>query len=144
MLTRAALLLAAVISLTSGPALAVDVVVQAKSQTPKNTGVNVRKGQRIQMKASGTWCMGGVPPNAECGGPGGIRTANPAELPLVLNSAKIGALIGRVGDGPWFLVGKERRIEAKRNGQLRLLFNDRPCCFGDNSGSVKAKITRLN
>jgi hypothetical protein len=119
------------------------VVVEAVDETPTRTGVRVRKGDRLLVTATGTWCLGGQPPTAECGGPAGIRLANPVELPLILNRAKIGKLVGRIGNGPWFAVGKRARITAKRGGQLQLLFNDRPCCFGDNSGSVTARIRKL-
>ena len=84
--------------------------------------------------------MGGVPPTAECGSAQGIRRANPVELPLILDSAKIGALIGRVGNGPWFKIGEQARVTAQTNGELFLLFNDRPCCYGDNSGHVRVNI----
>jgi PA-IL-like protein len=118
------------------------VVVRAIDQTPTRTGVRVRRGQRLLIEARGTWCLGGTPPTAECGGPQGIRPADPVELPLVLDGARIGTLIGRIGDGPWFVVGRQRRITAQREGRLVLLFNDRPCCYGDNSRSVRVAIRR--
>jgi hypothetical protein len=127
---------------TITPQAARTVVVEAANQTPTDTGITVKKGKRLVLKATGTWCLGGQPPTAECGGPEGIRAANPVELPLILNKAKIGKLIGRIGNGPWFGVGKLARITAKRNGRLVLMFNDRPCCFGDNSGFVSVEIRR--
>ena len=127
---------------TITPQAARTIVVEAAYQTPTDTGITVKKGKKLVFEATGTWCLGGQPPTAECGGPEGIRAANPVELPLILNRAKIGKLIGRIGNGPWFGVGKLARVTARRNGRLVLMFNDRPCCFGDNSGSVSVKIRR--
>lgn len=64
-------------------------------------GPTIRVGQLVQISATGTWCMGGTQPTAECGGPAGIRWANFDEPDVVDPSAKLGALIGRVGSGPW-------------------------------------------
>ena len=116
------------------------LVVQALNQNRTPTGVVVRRGQQLFIEAKGEWCMGGIPPTAECGSAQGIRQANPVELPLILNSAKIGALLGRVGNGPWFKIGEQARVTAQTNGELFLLFNDRPCCYGDNSGHVRVNI----
>lgn len=126
------------------PKRPVTVVVHAINQAPTDTGVRVERGTRLLIGATGTWCMGGQPPTAECGGPGGIRPANPVEHPLVLDRAKIGALIGRIGNGPWFLVGRRAEITARSRGRLFLVFNERSsCCYADNSGSITARIHRL-
>jgi hypothetical protein len=122
---------------------AATVVVRAKEQTSTWAGVTVRRGQRLLVEAAGTWCMGGVPPTAECGGPEGIRPANPVELPLILNSAQIGTLLGRIGNGPWFAIGRRELGTAPSNGPLLLLFNDRPCCYGDNSRSIEVTVRRV-
>ena len=127
---------------TITPQAARTIVVEAANQMPTDTGITVKKGKKLVIEATGTWCMGGQPPTAECGGPEGIRAANPVERPLILSRAKIGKLIGRIRNGPWFGVGELARVTARRNGRLVLMFNDRPCCFGDNSGSVSVEIRR--
>ena len=119
------------------------VTVQAANQTPTRTGVTVQSGQRVQFVASGSWCMGGRPPTAECGSPAGIRAANIVELPLILNSAPLGALIGRVGNGPWFIARLDEPINVPNAGEIFLVFNDRPCCYGDNSGAVSVTVNPL-
>ena len=84
--------------------------------------------------------MGGTPPTAECGTADGVRPANADEFPLVLDSAEIGELIGRVGSGPWFRIGSISQISMPNPGALVVLFNDRPCCYGDNSGSISLAV----
>jgi hypothetical protein len=63
------------------------------------------------------------------------------EPDVVLPSAEIGALIAHIGSGPLFLVGPSSSFTADRTGQLVLLFNDRACCNGDNSGSIQVVVT---
>ena len=116
------------------------ITVDAARQIPVLTGISVQAGRTLTFTASGTWCMGGTPPTAECGPPSGIRPANAEELPLILDTAQIGTLIGRVASGPWFKIGAGGSIKMPNSGTLALLFNDRPCCFGDNSGSVTVKM----
>ncbi len=38
---------------------------------PTSTGLTVAAGEILTFDAFGTWCMGGTPPNAECGSPSG-------------------------------------------------------------------------
>lgn len=120
--------------------LARDLEVQAEDAAPTPTGITVRRGESLHFRAGGTWCLGGRPPRAECGPPDGIRRANPEELPLILSSAKIGTLIGRIGDGPWFEIGRDARVKARRRGRLVVLFNERACCYGDNSRRVRVTV----
>jgi hypothetical protein len=117
------------------------VRVEAADQSPTRTGLSVAKGQLVRVRASGTWCMGGEPPSAECGTADGVRGANPEELPLILDSAPVGALIGRVGTGSWFLIGSTTNIRMPKAGKLALMFNDRPCCYLDNSGAVAVIVS---
>jgi len=110
----------------------IEVSVIASESTPVDTGMVVEQGQVVEFSTSGTWCLGRLP--FECGGGDGIRPANPEELPLILDSAPIGALIGRAGTGPWFLIGAGGGVRMPSSGPLVLVFNDRPCCYGDNRG----------
>jgi hypothetical protein len=87
--------------------------------------------------------MGGTPPTAECGGPEGIRSPHDDEFPLILDSAALGELIGRVADGPWFRIGAGGAINMPNSGDLWVIFNDRPCCYVDNSGAISLSITPM-
>lgn len=111
-------------------------MVPALSQAPTPTGAIVQAGQRVSIRASGVWCLGGN----QCGGATGIRPPNFDEFPLILDSAPIGALIARIGNGPWVNVGQTGQIEATSPGELVLLFNDRPCCYADNSGALTVTV----
>lgn len=108
------------------------------------TGIHVQWGDVLAIEASGRWCMGGrgtdpAVPRGECGGPGGIRWANPVEQPLLLPSAPFGLLLGRIS-GTTFSIGSSARITAPESGELFLIFNERQGAFGDNSGSVSVTI----
>jgi hypothetical protein len=111
------------------------VTVQATAETGVAVA-QVKKGDTLTFHASGTWYMGGT----EGGGPGGIRPAGADETGVLLPSAQIGMLIGRVGD-QFFPIGSQATIVAPVDGQLRLFFNDRTGCYGDNSGSVIVQVT---
>jgi len=121
----------------TGVAGTFEVPAISSSVTP---ALDVVAGQHITIAASGSWCMGGTGATAECGGPAGIRSAHADEPGMVLPSAKIGALIARIGSGPFFLVGASSSFTADRAGKLVLLFNDRACCYGDNSGSIRVLV----
>jgi hypothetical protein len=146
---KISLTLLSLLGLTAAPVSAIaqgpgrthaEFAVEAADAQPLSTGITVQAGRLVGFDVSGTWCMGGAPPTAECGPPSGIRPADPVELPLILDTAEIGALIGRVGSGPWFEIGAGGAVRMPNSGTLELLFNDRPCCYGDNSGSVRVAI----
>lgn len=60
-----------------------------------------------------------------------------ADLPDEQN----GALIGRIGDGPAFLIGRFRSRVADRAGGLQLRMNDADACLPDNGGSVDVVVS---
>ena len=121
---------------TATPAPSAEVTVNVDGTDPYPPGVvAVAEGQPVLVSAAGSWCTPG------CAGPGGERMADAGELvDLFLPDAPIGALIGQIDDGPYFLIGQSLLFAAGQSGSLRLLMNDRECCFGDNSGSIEATI----
>lgn len=54
------------------------------------------------------------------------------------------ALLGRMGDGPVFVVGEGGTFSAERDGPLYLQINDATGCQGDNDGAISVRITRLS
>jgi hypothetical protein len=60
---------------------------------------------------------------------------------MVLPSAPIGALMARIGDGDWFLVGSHASFSAPRSGQLVFAFNDRASFYTDNSRSIEGTVS---
>ena len=141
----ALLILLSSFSIPSTPVYAasatVNVLATNANGTP--TGINVTKGQPLTFQASGYWCSGGIKQDGSpsCGGPEGIRPADPGEtVDLVLPNQLIGLLIGRIGN--WvFPIGSSAQIVAQASGQLYLLMNDRTCCYADNSGQVSVTVS---
>ncbi len=127
------------------------LALSATTSTATNTGMSVEAGQQLYIRVTGTWCIGG----SECAGPDGFRDADPdQEQPLLLPSAKIGALIGTITsdgsvhppDHDWFVIGSGGPITADRSGTLYVMFNDRevnwPLALTDNSGVMTVTIER--
>jgi hypothetical protein len=51
------------------------------------------------------------------------------------------ALIGKIGEGPPFLIGNGIKLIADRSAVLYLRMNDAPGGFGNNEGTVTVRIT---
>jgi Dockerin type I domain len=58
----------------------------------------------------------------------------------VKRDAPYAALLGKIDDGPAFLVGRGGNFTADRDGSLYLTLNDQTYCQGDNEGSVIMQI----
>jgi len=52
-------------------------------------------------------------------------------------------LLGKIGDGPVFLVDGGGAFTAERDGSVYLQINDATFCQGDNEGSVSVRVTKL-
>jgi hypothetical protein len=129
---------AGVPTLTSGSSST--FTVQALSSSGLQT-VDLPPNTTVAISASGTWCMGGIPPTAECGGPAGIRPAHADEPDVVLPSSPIGRLIGTIGGGAYIDIGDSANIQTGQGGALTLLFNDRAGSYADNSGEIEVTLT---
>jgi hypothetical protein len=114
----------------------VSVVVYANYQGGVS-GPTLQAGDSIQTTASGIWCMGG---DTECGGADGIRSASAAEPDVVLPSSPMGTLIAQVGSDPLFALGSSASFTAQTSGTLTLLFDDRACCYGDNTRFITVEV----
>ncbi|MFL6229504.1 MAG: hypothetical protein ACJ741_12070 [Pyrinomonadaceae bacterium] len=83
-----------------------------------DSGVDVRRGQRVQVRANGTIYAGRARIT-----PDGLRTTDPA---APLPRAAEGVLIGAVGtdrDSPVVELGSSRELTADRDGRLYLTVN---------------------
>ena len=67
------------------------------------TGINISTGDLIRFSASGTVDTQPEFPGSS-GGPNGNGSPCTGECPFP--SASFGALIGKIGSGPWFLIGR--------------------------------------
>jgi hypothetical protein len=116
------------------------LVATVLAQSPwQSTDIYVSKGQVVTIRyMGGTW---GV-----LGGARGANKQTDAEgfegeyrsVGLLLTSAPVGALVGRIGNGEPFLVGDEIRFRAGESGVLRLMINDQS--LEDNFGALRVEV----
>jgi Ca2+-binding EF-hand superfamily protein len=101
-----------------------------------DTGIDVRRGDRISIDASGTVTLSSNGNDfAEPAGSRLGRRAQSAPLP----NALAGALIARINNGAPILVGNRQTITANEIGRLFLSVNDD--FFPDNVGEFRASVT---
>jgi hypothetical protein len=99
------------------------------------TNVTVRQGETLAFSTSGQIRFS---PNPEdtAGAGGAGRQPKSASAPLP--RAPKGALLGRIDNGPAFLIGDNRTVRMPANGTLYLRSNDD--MVSDNSGSLQVTI----
>jgi hypothetical protein len=64
---------------------------------------------------------------------------NPSECKLLQN-VPYGALLGKIGDGPIFEIGRGKLFWVSNEGQLYLGINDNYQCLIDNQGEISVNI----
>lgn len=99
-----------------------------------NTGLVVRKGQRLRITASGRVSLG----KGRFSGPGGVATI--ADQDKLMRNEATGALIAVIGDDndDFILIGPRREFVAQRDGVLFLGVNEGD--LADNTGSYDIVI----
>lgn len=100
-----------------------------------DTGIDLVAGQRLSIRANGSWTNGGE--NPQLIGPEGFEnfTLDSAEMP----SKNFAGLIGRVGNRRFF-IGDGGTGESPGSGRLYLQINDIPRTLSDNSGVMDVEI----
>ncbi|HEY0097452.1 MAG TPA: hypothetical protein VGB76_00745 [Pyrinomonadaceae bacterium] len=102
-----------------------------------DSGVDVRRGERLQLKATGTIVAGRARIT-----PGGLRSTDPtAPLPRAAEGVLIGA-IGNEPDSPIIEVGIGREFVADRDGRLYLTANRGTYTDARGSYSVQIRTER--
>jgi hypothetical protein len=100
-----------------------------------DTGVDLRRGERVQVNASGTIVAGRTRIT-----PGGLRTTDPyAPLPRAAEGVLIGA-VGNDQNSPIIEIGLSREFNADRDGRLYLTANRSN--YTDARGAFSAQIRR--
>jgi hypothetical protein len=100
------------------------------------TGLEVRRGEPLNINASGEIRFGGGENmKATPTGSGDTNRENP------LPNVPTGTLIGRVGNGQPFVIGNQTRVQAPAAGQLFLGINDSN--LSDNQGSYRVEVRRV-
>ncbi len=144
-LRTAALSAAAVatLALVAGPAWGESTVVtvSAGAESGVSAGVTLSSGDTVTITASGTartvdW-QPPTDPDGRWPDGGSASCVGIAEVCLAQTAAS--ALVGKVGNGEWTLIGKGP-TELTGLGPLWLAYNDAIGYFGDNSGSYLATL----
>jgi len=100
-----------------------------------NTGITVRKGQRLSFTTTGNVQLSGDTNDvANADGSKNARYAPNAPMRNVL----AGALIGKIGNGQPFAIGNQPVLVAPGTGVLMLSVNDDS--FGDNVGNFQVIV----
>ena len=104
-----------------------------------NTGIPVLRGQQISFNAQGDIM---ISPTASSGPDGSPAVTSP-NVRYPLQGVPAGALIGRVGNGAPFPIGRNTQpITMPANGPLMLGINDD--ILTDNSGSYSVSLSRAD
>lgn len=129
------------------PALAKSVIktIKLPATTPwYTTRIQVTAGQVIKFQASGKASTLKTSKKSQSGplGQKYLCGADPvAPPPCALNYAKYGALVGKIGNYPAFLIGKKLTMTAKNSGTLYLSVNDNLRWYADNAGGYTVVVT---
>lgn len=112
----------------------VDAVMHS-STTPLLTTITLVSGDQLTITAVGTWRAG------ESDEPFSRESdANGLTGYAEHEGFKFGALVGRIGVGPWFFVGTDYSAVVTSTGTLELAYWDSD--HTDNTGSVAVTITK--
>lgn len=114
-------------------------IILPANQGWQSLSLFVREGQEFEITATGAW-------NHDAADPAFANLYSPAGVDVldseaVLPSAKIGTLVGRIGDNPPFVIGEHAALTADYGGQLWLAINDHPDTFSDNLGELEVTIS---
>lgn len=111
-------------------------ITPSYSTDPLNTGLFLSSGDLLEISASGIWSN--APPSYNLiFGPNG----NPYEniLPGYPGAGyPVAALLGKIGNNPYFFIGSDYSNYATRSGVLYLGFNDTD--YGNNWGIINADV----
>lgn len=129
------------------------VTIVANNASPQFTGVYLSRGKHLTITASGSATYG-INDDPTCNGtpdtdPDGFQYLGQDQCPnfkydiwATMKDAPIGALIGKIGNGQWFIVGSSFTTVVCHSGWLFLQYNDSPLGGGydGNTGGYTAFI----
>jgi hypothetical protein len=124
-----------------------DVFASYSQSSPLDTGLYVTAGELLAISVPNRqiWSGGGSGPSNADGLAWGRRRGSTNHARTYTYDSQtfpIGALVGRIGDGPYFLVGTDFQQVAQTSGDLSLLYWD--SYYGDNYGSVMATVSETS
>jgi hypothetical protein len=115
------------------------VVIQASTGW-QSANIFIEAEQLTEISASGLWSHG---QEGVCCGPNPYAADgyhNKYDSYALLPGERVGALIGRIGNGSPFYIGVSHTFRSPNSGLLQLSMNDVPGSFGDNSGALTVNI----
>lgn len=101
-----------------------------------NTGIYVDAGDTLTFNASGQWNHSERHPQFT--GPRGYT--NYYHPRSISASQPFGALIGKISNGPSFMIGSQSTRTARRSGYVQLGMNDLRGSCSDNVGMLNVQI----
>jgi hypothetical protein len=99
-----------------------------------NTDIHLSKGDVISFNVSGSVKLGDFLGYKSADGLKGYQSFS------VYSRFNHGSLIGKIGDGDWFFIGKSSKITAQTAGHLRLMINDKDRANNDGFFNVRYSI----
>jgi len=121
---------------STGPSPAQGVTVSSQMQWSP-TGIIVSRGEWVTFSTTGEVKIGGEG-NPTANADGVTTGARAPDSPVA--AAPAGALVGKIGNGPAFLIGSRNRVQMTAAGQLFLGVNDGH--LQDNEGSFQVQVAR--
>ena len=121
---------------STGPSPAQGVTVSSQMQWSP-TGIIVSRGEWVTFSTTGEVKIGGEG-NPTANADGVTTGARAPDSPVA--AAPGGALVGKIGNGPAFLIGSRNRVQMTAAGQLFLGVNDGH--LQDNEGSFQVQVAR--
>jgi hypothetical protein len=103
----------------------------------RSSGVKVEIGDELDINAEGKWSLGGSWGGPDGQGQSGLDNLFEVHYDKAYPAA---ALIGKIGDGKPFFVGKKKRLKADNNGILYFRINTGNIGFWNNQGLVNVNI----
>ncbi|MFN8424545.1 MAG: hypothetical protein U0470_14600 [Anaerolineae bacterium] len=111
----------------------------------QDAAVDVAAGEPLEIRyITGTWTINVAGRWFDADGYPGYypRDIQGACALAPLPDQQNGALIGRIGGGPPFLIGNHKALVADRPGALQMRMNDADACVPDNGGAVEVAVDR--
>ncbi|MCC7019771.1 MAG: hypothetical protein IT332_08455 [Ardenticatenales bacterium] len=109
----------------------------------QDTAIDLVDGEALEVRyITGTWTINTAGNWFDADGYPGYypRDVQGACAEAALPDEQNGALIGRIGGGPPFLIGNHKSTVADRAGALLMRMNDADACRSDNGGRVEVLV----
>lgn len=117
--------------------------VAAVDKQWSSAGIQLQRGERYRIEASGQWKLGGLCKATDATGVGMYSLACWDGGGQTVAGYPHGALIAKIGkDSLAFYVGSEFDFTAPEDGPLFLMVNEAAPYFSDNTGALTVTVTR--